>query len=231
MTSKGGLSRVVQSAVDGEQASTEGVFEALGGVRGIAESVLPGLLFLGWYAFTQDLVPSLVASLAAGTVFVLVRLVRREAVMPGLTGLLGVVFCAAAALFTGSGTGYYIPGFITNAVWIVALLVSLLVRWPLVGVIGGTFTSLGSQWRDNPQFFRVALWTTVAWLVLFALRLAVQLPLFFQGNVEALGIARLVMGLPPYALLLLMTWRSLAAALKQQPEASQAAAQPGSGGK
>ena len=41
---------------------------------------------------------------------------------------------------------------------------------------------------------------------MFLVRLAVQLPLFFAENLPALGISRLVMGIPLYAFCLWITW-------------------------
>lgn len=43
--------------------------------------------------------------------------------------------------------------------------------------------------------------------VLMMLRLAVQVPLYFANNVEALGATRLIMGLPLYALGVWLAWR------------------------
>ncbi len=49
--------------------------------------------------------------------------------------------------------------------------------------------------------------TTWIITVLMMLRLAVQVPLYFANNVEALGATRLVMGLPLYALGVWLAWR------------------------
>jgi hypothetical protein len=47
---------------------------------------------------------------------------------------------------------------------------------------------------------------TLCWFALFAARLAVQVPLYFAGNVPALAITKLIMGVPLYAPLLLLSW-------------------------
>ena len=51
--------------------------------------------------------------------------------------------------------------------------------------------------------FERATWL---WAGLFAVRLAVQLPLYLAGAVVALGVARTAMGLPLFALGLWLTW-------------------------
>jgi len=56
-----------------------------------------------------------------------------------------------------------------------------------------------TSWRRHDGIVRVAArlgWVLVA---LAAVRLAVQVPLYLRGEVEALGIARLVLGWPAYA--------------------------------
>ena len=47
---------------------------------------------------------------------------------------------------------------------------------------------------------------TWLWIGLFAARLAVQVPLYLDGDVGWLGTARLVMGIPLWALVLWLTW-------------------------
>ena len=63
---------------------------------------------------------------------------------------------------------------------------------------------------------------TWLWIGLFAVRLAVQVPLYLDGDVGWLGTARLVMGIPLWALVLWLTWilvRRPHAAAPSQPTA------------
>ena len=64
----------------------------------------------------------------------------------------------------------------------------------------------GTAWRDDPSKRRVLTLLTYGWAGLFALRLVVQVPLYFAGNIEALGTTKLLMGLPLYAPLLVVSW-------------------------
>jgi hypothetical protein len=47
---------------------------------------------------------------------------------------------------------------------------------------------------------------TLLWVGLFAARLLVQYPLYLVNNLGALGVARLIMGLPLYAAVLWLNW-------------------------
>jgi hypothetical protein len=64
----------------------------------------------------------------------------------------------------------------------------------------------GTAWRTRRRTYRAMQLLTVVWLGMFVARLAVQLPFYFAGNVEALGATRLLMGVPLYALLLVFSW-------------------------
>ncbi|WP_449277368.1 DUF3159 domain-containing protein [Leucobacter sp. GX24907] len=202
----GTLGRTVQAGLDGEAVSAGGVLAAIGGVRGVVESLLPGLLFLVVYVFTQDATLSVIAPAALAVIAVLVRLVSGQPVVSALSGALGVGVCIAATLWTGSGRDYFLPGFLINTGWIAALLISVLVGWPLLGLVMGALRGDLTGWRRIRLLKRAATLTSLLWLTLFVARLAVQVPLYLADQVEALGVARLVMGVPLFALVVLFTW-------------------------
>ncbi len=66
------------------------VADAIGGVRGLVESVAPGLVFVVVYVATTNLRWALVTSVAAALVAVAARLVQRTPVTQAFGGLLGV---------------------------------------------------------------------------------------------------------------------------------------------
>ena len=179
---------------------------ALGGIRGLAEAILPGLVFLLVYTLTRDLTWSLVASFGLAVVFTLVRLVARSQPTQAIAGLIGVAASAALALWSGRAEDNYVLGFYTNAAYGSAMLISLLVGWPLLGLIVGFLMGDGTAWKRDRRKYRAMQLLTLIWLGLFVARLAVQVPFYFAGNVEALGATRLLMGVPLYALVLVFSW-------------------------
>lgn len=196
----------------GETLSARGVLGAIGGWRGVFESLVPATVYLVTYVITRDARISAIAPLAIALLAVAVRLIRRESLSAAFSGLLGVIVCVAAVMFTGEGSSYYIPGFWINGAWIAAHSVSLLVGWPLIGLLLGLVRGDLREWRTVPALRRAAQLCTVVWIVVFAARLAVQLPLYLAeqagepGALEALGISRLVMGVPLFALAAIFTW-------------------------
>ena len=54
-------------------------------------------------------------------------------------------------------------------------------------------------------------WLAIAWAALFARGSSVQLPLYFAGDVTALGTLKLIMGLPLFAPMVAVTWLAVRA--------------------
>jgi len=199
----------------GETPKPEALWAAVGKTRGVVEALLPGIGFLVVYTLTGDVVWSVSAPVAVAVLFILARLVQRSPVMPAAAGLVGIAASAGVALFSGRAEDNFILGFVTNGVWVVGLLVSLIVRKPLVGVIAGVLVS-DTQWHQTPATKRIAAITTWMWVGVFSLRLIVQLPLYFAGSVATLALAKLVMGIPLYAIALWFTWLLMRAAYRGQ---------------
>jgi hypothetical protein len=189
-----------------ESLSGRDLLAALGGIRGLAEAIVPGVVFLLVYTFSRELVWALVASLGLAVVFTLVRFAAKSQPTQAIAGLIGVAASAALALWTGRAEDNYVLGFYTNAAYGTAMLVSLLVGWPLIGLVVGFLMGDGTAWKRDRRKYRAMQLLTLIWLGLFVARLAVQLPFYFAGNVEALGATRLLMGVPLYALALVFSW-------------------------
>jgi len=210
-------------AAEGRAPSGRELLRAMGGIRGIAEAVLPGLAFLVLFAFTRQLPLALGISVGVSVVFTVVRLVTRSAPTQAVAGLLGAGASAGLALLTGRGEDNFLLGLITNGAYGAALLVSILVRWPLLGLAIGFVMGDGVAWRKDRAKFRAMQWLTVCWLALFVARLAVQLPLYLStglaGNVELLAATKLLMGIPLYVPLLLLTWLVTRSVYNTRPDA------------
>jgi hypothetical protein len=189
----------------GETPTAGALLAAMGGIRGLIESILPGLGFLVVFTVTKDLWPSVLAPLAVSVVFVVLRLIARQPVTTAIAGALGVGVSAGLALLTNDANNNFVPGFFINGAVLLAMAISLVVRYPFVGLIVSLLLN-DDDWRSNPAKLRVAAIATVLWAALSALRLAVQLPLYLAGATEALAATKLVMGVPLYATLLWVTW-------------------------
>ena len=204
----------------GEKPEPGALWAAVGKTRGVVEAVVPGLGFLVVYTITGDVVWSVSAPVVVAVLFILARLLQRSPTMPAVAGLVGIAASAGVALFSGRAEDNFLLGLVVNAVWVVGLLVSVVLRRPLVGVIAGVLSG-DSVWSSSVATQRIALLTTWMWIGVFSLRLAVQVPLFLAGEVATLAITKLVMGVPLYAIALWFTWLLLRAAYQGRDTAAQ----------
>jgi len=192
---------------DAKRAVPTSLADAIGGPVGIAESALPAVAFVVAYSASgQNTNTAALVAVGLALVLTVIRLARRESPVHALSGLIGVAFAAFIARQSGRAENFFLPGLLFNAGYATAFLVSLAVKWPLVGVIVGQLDGAGNGWRKDPARMRACARATWLWAGLFLLRLLVQLPLYLAGAVVALGIARTAMGVPLFALGLWLTW-------------------------
>ncbi|HET6241370.1 MAG TPA: DUF3159 domain-containing protein [Arthrobacter sp.] len=197
---KAGLHRSSNGNID--------VLKSAGGVQGIAESILPGLVFLVAFTLTRELPAALISALATAAVFTVARLIQRKPLTQALAGVVGVGLSAWLANSTGKAEDFYVLGFLTNIGYIVAMSISIAVRWPVAGLLFGFIRNEGLEWRKNParlKAYRIGTWVIISVLVL---RLVVQVPLYLLGEsgLAALATTRLLMGAPLYILGVWIAW-------------------------
>jgi hypothetical protein len=194
----------VEPEPDRPQRSTPTVMEQMGGVAGIVASSLPLAVFIVVNVLTS-LQPALIAALGTAVAVAVWRLARKQALMPAVSGFFAVGVGAFIAYRTGEARGFYLPGLLYSAVLGLAFLVSVLVRWPLAGLIWHGINGHGHGWRKDPRMLRAYTWASVLWTVVFAARLVVQGWLYNADEETWLGVARLAMGYPLFGVAILGT--------------------------
>ncbi|MEN9305995.1 MAG: hypothetical protein RLZZ159_693 [Actinomycetota bacterium] len=188
------------------EADKAKIVNALGGTKGLIDSGLPALVFLVAFNFNKDVTQSSYFALALSLILTLLRLVRRETIQHAISGVIGVAVCAWLANRSGKAEDFYLPGLWTNAIYGVAYLISIIVRWPVIGLLIGPLLEENFRWRKDSARTKVYIRATWLWVGMFSLRLMVQYPLYISGNVNALGTARLIMGYPLFIATAWLTW-------------------------
>jgi hypothetical protein len=199
-------SRGLGGVAEGEQPSSANMLAALGGVRGLCEAILPSLIFLIVYTITPNVPLALGSSVAVAVIFTIIRLATRSSTTQAVAGLIAVGASAILALITGRGSDFFLLGILLNAGYGAVLLVSMIVRWPLIGLAAGYLMNDGIAWKHDRPKYRSMWFLTLLWVLLFAIRLAVELPLFIANDVAALAFTKLILGVPLYAPLVLVSW-------------------------
>lgn len=199
------------------------VVDAIGGPRGVIESVLPGAVFVALFVATSNLGVTVMISAVVAAVQVAVRLVQRQSALGALGGLLAVAICLVWAWKSHEARNYYMFGFITNAVYLVILGSSLAVRVPALGCAVEFIRSLPTEnfrgwlheWLDDADLRHAYTIVTVLWTGVFSLRLLVQIPLYLNDQVAWLGVTRLLMGIPFWALAIWISYLLIATAMHE----------------
>ncbi|MGF1661744.1 MAG: DUF3159 domain-containing protein [Kineosporiaceae bacterium] len=209
-------------AVEGAPTTVEELvrsqlLRALGGWRGTAEAALPILAFLAVWWWRSEaagdpgaLRQSLLAAGVVMAVLVVTRVAQRQTLQHVLSGVVGLVIAAVLALRTGNASDVFLPGILYNLVLAVLFGASVLLRWPLLGLAYGALVGDVSGWRSRPEVVRLFQRLTAVFVASYALRVVVQLPLYLAGSVTVLGIAKLVLGWPLLALVVVVIGAMLA---------------------
>jgi hypothetical protein len=193
---------------------------SIGGVRGIIESVVPTLIFLVLHLILNDVVISTLIPVGVALVFVVARAGTRSPMSSAITGAVILGVTAVLAIVTNKAENNFIPGIVLNSVFVVAFLVSILVRWPLVGVIVSMLLGERAEgWRGVPRQRRALTIATWVWVVMYAIRVIIEVPLYLVANASGLAIAKLILGIPLYAIVLLASWLLIRSVFPVEPAA------------
>lgn len=192
---------------DGYKVDAKSLLASVGGVQGIVETSLPGFLYVFTFAIFHDLTISITTVSVAVVLLTIRHLMKRRPI----SGLLGSFIGIGLAIYLtlrpeGQAKDFYLPGFWQNAAYGSVLLLSILVRYPVIGLLVGFMTNQGLSWRKHRRKMRFFNLVTLLWVGLFATRLAVEVPLYLVNDVVTLGFAKLVLGLPFYLTMIWVSW-------------------------
>jgi len=207
-----------QPGADRPQREFPTLLEQMGGVQGIVASTIPVVVFVVVNVLFA-LQAALIAALASGVAIAIWRVARKQALQPAVSGLFAVGIAAFIAYRTGEARAFYLPGLLFSAALGLAFLVSVLVRWPLAGVIWHGINGDGQSWRRDRRLLRAYTLASLLWTLVFVARVVVQGLLYNADEETWLGVARLAMGYPLVGVALLGTFWAVRRA-RRAPEPS-----------
>lgn len=193
------------------------VWEQIGGLQGLIGSSLPVLVFVPVNS-VWGLNPAIGAALAVAFAFLLFLVVARKNLQPGISGFMGVALSVLIAKMLGEAKGFFLYGIYVSLIYAAVFAISILVRWPLVGVIWHGIRGDGKQWRNPPQVRRWYSFATAAWALMFAARYVVKNHFYNADETNTLAIVHLAMGWPLTALVTLLSVFLVRRGLKQMDQ-------------
>lgn len=185
-------------AEEGEPTFSELLSQQLGGVRGLTESGVPVVVFV-IVNIIWSLAPALIGAVATAVVIAAWRLARRETIRHAVNGVFGVVVGAVIAWRTGEAKDFHLTHIGAAVIYGVVLLGSVAYRRPVIGYVWAMVAAGGRhEWRGQPHLVRTFQWLTLVWSGMFLSRAVVLGALYLADQDDALGIMRIVMGMPFY---------------------------------
>ncbi|WP_432054659.1 DUF3159 domain-containing protein [Streptomyces sp. bgisy022] len=201
------------SADDARAVTEAALFEAFGGVRGMVETVLPGLLFVSIYTVNKDLHMSAIAALAVSLVLVVVRLAMKDTVKHAFSGVFGVGFGVVFAMMTGNAKDFYLPGMLYTLGLALAYVITAMAGVPLIGLMLGPIFRENLSWRTrNPGRKKAYTKASYAWGLILLGKSAILFPLYWWADTTQLGWVLVALKIPPFLLAVYLTWVFLAKA-------------------
>ncbi|CRK61229.1 PROBABLE CONSERVED INTEGRAL MEMBRANE ALANINE AND LEUCINE RICH PROTEIN [Alloactinosynnema sp. L-07] len=183
-------------------ASSDTLADLLGGRRGAVDATVPPLAFLvGWLVSEREIGWGAAAAVVAAALVSGYRLATGARVTAALGGLAAVIAAALIVIYTGRAEDFFLVRLLVNIASGLAWALSILIRWPLLGVVVGALLGQKTRWRGDPDLLRA--YGRASWVWVFGqytVRTLVFGALWLSGNVVALGVAQVALSWPLVAL-------------------------------
>ncbi|MGX7825584.1 DUF3159 domain-containing protein [Actinokineospora sp. 24-640] len=183
---------------------TDSLADLLGGKRGALDATVPPLAFgVVWALANHSIGWAAVAACGVALAIAVWRVSTGGKATAVLGGLAAVAAGALIAIYTGRAQDFFLVQLVSNVGSALAWAVSILVRWPLLGVVVGIVLGQKARWRRDPDLLRA--YGRASWVWVFGqytLRSAVFALLWWAGDVALLTIARVALSWPLVALVL-----------------------------
>ncbi|SDK30486.1 DUF3159 domain-containing protein [Streptomyces indicus] len=198
---------------DVQTVTEAALFEAFGGLRGMIETVLPGLLFVTIYTINKDLHSSAIAALGVSLLLLVARLTRRDTIKHAFSGVFGVAFGVVFAMMTGNAKDFYLPGMLYTLGLALAYIITTLCGVPLIGLILGPVFKENLSWRTrNPGRKKAYAKASWAWGLILLAKCAILFPMYWWADTTKFGWVLVALKIPPFLLAVWLTWVFLAKA-------------------
>lgn len=184
---------------------TEEFRTVVAGRSNIIDAILPPVAFLILNAFIS-LHVAVWGSLGIALALTVFRLMMGRPVGYALGGLGATALAILAARVTNQPEGYFVPNLIADGLIVLACLVSVIVRRPLVALTSHLARQWPLEWYWNRKVRPAYTEVTLAWAIFFTLRLVIKWFLFQAVEATVLGILSVMMGWPMTILLLVLTY-------------------------
>lgn len=180
------------------RAGRESLATLLGGRKGAIDASLPPAAFVvGWLVTGKSIGWGAVAAIGVSVLVGAFRLARGGRARAVVVSLAAVIAAALVALYTGEAEDFFLIQLLSNVASALVWATSIVLRWPLLGVVVGFALGQKTRWRKDPALLRA--YSRASWVWVFGqytVRVVVFGVLWWAEEVVALGVARTVLSWP-----------------------------------
>jgi hypothetical protein len=209
----------------------ESLAQILGGRRGALDASMPPVGFVaGWLAAGQSIAWGAGAAIVVAVALGIFRFARGGKIRALVVSLAAVVAAALIALHTGRAQDFFLLQLMSNVASALLWAASIVVRWPLLGVVVGLVLGQKTRWRRDPVLLKA--YSRASWVWVFGqyvLRVVVYGLLWWAGQVVVLGVARTVLSWPLVAATVAVSGWVLYKSLPPEHPGLRLAQEPGAG--
>ncbi|MFJ6670078.1 DUF3159 domain-containing protein [Actinosynnema sp. NPDC091369] len=185
----------------------ESLAALLGGRGGALDASLPPPAFVvGWLLGGNSVAVGALSAVVVGVVVGVVRVLRGGRPRALLASVALVVLAAYIALQTGRAEDFFLLQIFLNAASALVWAASIVLRWPLLGVVVGLVTGQKFRWRRDPDLLRAYRYASWPWVGQYVLRVLVFGALWLAGEVVLLGIMRAALTWPLQVACIAVSW-------------------------
>ena len=173
------------------RATTDWAWERVGGPVGFISAVAPTIAFVVT-DLAAGLTPAFIALGVSAVAACLVRLVRRESLRSAIAGLLVAAVCALVAALAGEARAFFLPTMVLPVLFVVAYIISLAARRPLMGLMINPLSSAPRNWRTHQPLLRLYTISTLIGMIMAAANLAARIVFYLADQPGTLAVVQVV---------------------------------------
>ena len=199
------------------------VLAKVGGRRGLVEGGIPPIVFAATNAVAglqghgeQALLVAVAAAAASAVAILVLSVVQGASLIGAIRGTVLLFIAVGFALWTGSARSFFLPGIYVDALYTVAITLSIFIGRPVVGFAYAVLMGLDDSWRRNRELRLAFTLASAVWAATYAARTAAQVWLYRADQTELLAVAKLLLGWPLTALAVIATLAAIRRARSHQ---------------
>lgn len=173
------------------RATTDWAWQRVGGPVGFVSAVTPTIAFVVT-DLAAGLTPAFIALGVSAVAACLVRLIRRESPRSALAGLLVAAICAAVAALAGEARAFFLPTMVLPLLFVVAYIISLAARRPLMGLMINPLSGAPRSWRTHQPLLRLYTTSTLIGMTMATANLAARILFYLADQPGTLAVVQVV---------------------------------------